>query len=328
MCKCVHVNSTENDEPGSDSDISDDESMGEEVDYHQPTQAPPTSHDDAVNMLKGMLSSGVIKPDDVYEALNEHTGGVEDIDDQLRPMLTITPEEFGVFQDKLTSSIKKTAEKIIARGFHKDHDIASIYKLVAKASPKATPQQRVDVIVKKFMEFNVMSNFDTLIDSASSTAMEDFKPEDVIAMHLTRHLARVSTTSHHHDETKDDDSITEEDDENQERFHTPVSKRKKSSTSKKSGNKTARTRISPGEEGDDRPKKRGRPSTHIFPITKVHDGDKITIQDPDTGDVSTFTIVKAGRGFKYKSDEINMGAAKSAIKNGTAVSYMSQWGEE
>ena len=76
------------------------------------------------------------------------------------------------------------------------------------------------------------------------------------------------------------------------------------------------------EEPDHPPPKTSEKSCYIFPLAKVKVGDSIVIRSESDGEHYQYTIIKGGRGVIYDNGDINMGDAKMAIKNGTAVKYI------
>ena len=54
----------------------------------------------------------------------------------------------------------------------------------------------------------------------------------------------------------------------------------------------------------------------------MREGDLISIKSNVDDNVFQYVIVKGGKGVEYDDSEINLGEAKKAIKNGTAVRYM------
>ena len=318
---CVCVSGDDRDEPSCDNeesveqnqahmarDGSDNENQSGDTPMYsppsQPTQMMPNSQEEAYAMVKHMIAEGLMKPEHINNIIQE--GKSYRMDKQLRETLTIADSEYAIFQDKLTKTIIRAAGSMVIGSLMNEHRFENIDKIVKDFHSDASPHERIGIIVDKFIEFNSFGNIETLFNSSCSSALDHFRETDVLVDLIAE---QVHTTTRG------------EPDDDLETIYM-------SSPSKSYSNRKKRKPEFPNgpppqmESSKFSPKKRGRRPKYIIPINEVRQGDVISIKNNIDDDVLEYVIVKGGKGVEYDESEINIGEAKKAIKNGSAVKYM------
>ena len=278
----------------------------EQTDAQAHDDSAKSSQADLAYMIENSLLTEQIDVSVLEDILKKHKART--LEKELGEKLEIGLPEYDHIQETITQKVVEETCKVFYDPIVQDFD--SIDKLVRSVYPDASYDERVDMIAEKFTEMNDFSNIENLFDYVYNDTIQHFRHKDVIVDYLREHLPNG----------EDDDDIQVE------RVVTPKKRKSPHSTSSKKRKKNLGLRkkqrasyptYAPTQEELQQPK-----SSYIFPLAKVKVGDSIVIRSESDGEHYQYTIIKGGRGVIYDNGDINMGDAKMAIKNGTAVKYI------